>query len=139
MTTFRRKQIGRASLGFAIVGIIWTTLFFHNSPLPAVFAVLGIAAMGMAFSSLTVEVDSQEVRWWFARRFWSFRIDRSEIVSAAPVRQGMWRGWGIRWVRGGWLFNVSGMEAVEIKLKSGRRVLIGTDRPAEMVRALALA
>jgi hypothetical protein len=133
MTTFRRKQIGRASLGFAIIAIIWTTIVLSHSPLPALFITTGTAAMGFVFSSLTVEIDNREVRWWFAR------IARSDIVSAIEVRPGLWRGWGIRWVRGGWLYNVSGYEAVEIRLRNGRRVLIGTDRPAEMVRALALA
>jgi len=38
-------------------------------------------------------------------------------------------GWGIRWTGSGWLFNVSGLDAVELSLKSGRRFRIGTDDP----------
>lgn len=139
MTTFRRKQIGRASLGFAIFFIIWTAVFLHHSPFPAMATMIATAAAGFAFSSLTVEVDSRELRWWFAPKLWRGRIKRSDIVSAMPVTNSWWRGWGIRWVRGGWLYNVSGFEAVEIRLKNGRRVLIGTDRPAELALALVAA
>jgi hypothetical protein len=139
MTTFKRKQIGRASLGIAIFFIIWTAAFLNHSPLVALATMSVTALAGFTFSSMTVEVDAHEVRWWFAPKLLKGRIDRSEVVAATPVSNRWWRGWGIRYVRGGWLFNVSGLEAVELRLRNGRRVLIGTDRPAEMVRALAIA
>jgi len=139
MTTFRRRQIGRASLGFAICTIIWTAIIFSHSALPAIFIMTGTTIMGFVFSSLTVEVDNQELRWWFAPKMTSKRVKRADIVSVATVRNEWWRGWGIRWVRHGWLYNVSGRDAVEITLRNGRRVLIGTDRPAELALALAPA
>lgn len=139
MTTFRRKQIGRASLGFAIFAIIWTTIILSHSPLPALFIILGSGVMGFVFSSMTVEVDDFELRFWFAPRFLGRHISRADIVSATPVRQGWWRGWGVRCIRGGWLYNVSGLEAVEIHLRNGRRVLLGTDRPHELAHALMRA
>jgi hypothetical protein len=139
MTTFRRKQIGRASLSIAIFLIIWTAVFLSHSPLAALATMILTALIGFTFSSMTVEIDAREVRWWFAPRIIRGRIDRKDVVSAQPVSSGWWRGWGIRYVQGGWLFNVSGLQAVELRLRNGRRVLIGTDRPKEMVRALAAA
>jgi hypothetical protein len=101
--------------------------------------ILGTAIMGFVFSSLTVEVDDFELRWWFAPKLYQHRIQRADIVSARPVSSRAWRGWGIRMIKGGWGYTVSGLSAVEVHLKNGRRVLIGTDRPEELARALMAA
>ena len=65
-------------------------------------------------------------------------VGATEIVGAEPVRNEWHYGWGIRFTAFGWLFNVSGLDAVELALDSGKRVRIGTDEPrrlAEAVRA----
>jgi len=54
------------------------------------------------------------------------------------VRNQWWWGWGIRLIPGGWLYNVSGLDAVELKMKNGRIFRIGTDeaqRLAEFIQA----
>lgn len=45
-------------------------------------------------------------------------------------------GWGIRLPPHGWLFNVSGLDAVEIELAFGRTFRVGTDRPGELAEAI---
>ncbi len=40
---------------------------------------------------------------------------------------------------GRWLFNVSGRDAVELKMKSGRTYRIGTDRPDALEAAVRAA
>ncbi len=45
-------------------------------------------------------------------------------------------GWGIRWTPNGWLYNVSGFYAVEIKMKTGKKYRIGTDAPNELEKAI---
>ena len=68
------------------------------------------------FHSLTVVVTAEEVRI----RFGSGPIRKSFPVPAIrdsrPVRNHWYNGWGIRWIPGGWLFNVSGLSAVELTL-----------------------
>ena len=39
----------------------------------------------------------------------------------------------------GWLYNVSGYEAVEIALASGKRLRLGTDEPHRLAQALRAA
>jgi hypothetical protein len=54
------------------------------------------------------------------------------------VKNQWWWGWGIRLIPGGWLYNVSGLDAVELKMKNGRVYRIGTDEPrklAEFIQA----
>jgi len=36
----------------------------------------------------------------------------------------------------GWLYNVSGLDAVEVTTKSGKKYRIGTDVPAELEQAI---
>jgi hypothetical protein len=46
-------------------------------------------------------------------------------------------GWGIRITTRGMLYNVSGRDAVEIRLDDGRRFRLGTDDPNGLVAALS--
>ena len=51
--------------------------------------------------------------------------------------QNTWyHGWGIHWVGSGWVYNVSGWEAVEIVMRNGRRHRIGTDDPNGLAQAI---
>jgi len=45
-------------------------------------------------------------------------------------------GWGIRCGWKGWAYNVSGNEGVQLVFRDGRRVLIGSARPAELDTAI---
>jgi hypothetical protein len=47
-----------------------------------------------------------------------------------------WYGWGIRRGPGFRLYNVSGLDAVELRLKSGEVRRIGTDDPLALAAAL---
>ena len=70
------------------------------------------------------------------------RIAFSEMESAAavsyrPVRD--FGGWGIRYGPRGKAFNVKGDRGVEIDLKDGNRILIGSQRAEELAMAIGAA
>jgi len=88
------------------------------------------------FSSLTVEVDEKELRWHFGPGLWAYRIARAEVESVAAVRNHWLNGFGIRMRPGYRLYNVSGLDAVELRLKSGGVRRIGTDDPEALANAL---
>ena len=44
--------------------------------------------------------------------------------------------WGVRWTPGGWLWNISGLDGVELALVSGRRFRIGTDEAEQLAAAI---
>ena len=48
-------------------------------------------------------------------------------------------GWGIRKVVGGWMFNVAGLDAVELGLSKGGLFRIGTDEPDQLLEAITQA
>ena len=93
------------------------------------------------FNSLTVVVDSQDFCFWFGPGFWRKRFLLAEIESVCEVKITWLHGWGIRYFvagdgRRGWLYNVSGFDAVEIKMKNGKYYRIGTDDPSGLAQAV---
>ncbi len=104
----------------------------------AVIPLAALIVLAVAFSSLTVEVNGEELRWYFGPGLWTYRIPIEEIETVAVVRNHLWNGFGIRMRPGFRLYNVSGFDAVELRLKSGDIRRIGTDEPQALSAALKL-
>jgi hypothetical protein len=76
------------------------------------------------------------------RPFVNRRIPIEQIVYVEPRVYGALReygGWGIRGFGGRVAYNVSGNAGVELTLADGRRVLIGSQRPAELAEAIYIS
>jgi hypothetical protein len=91
------------------------------------------------FYSLTVEIREGVLECRFGVGLIGRRIPISEIRDARAVRNRWWYGWGIRLTPRGWLWNVSGLDAVELDLAGERRFRIGTDQPRELAEAIRAA
>jgi hypothetical protein len=102
-------------------------------PVAVLIVLLAVAAM---FSSLTVEVSENELRWYFGPGFWTYRLALSDIETVAVVRNHWWNGFGIRMAAGFRLYNVSGLDAVELRQRSNDICRIGTDDPQGLAAAL---
>ncbi|HTL74432.1 MAG TPA: hypothetical protein VL863_14110 [bacterium] len=96
--------------------------------------ILGVCAW--LFSSLTIEITDRELRWRFGPGMIRKRVSLAEITAAEQVKINFLEGWGIHWTRYGWLYNVSGFDAVVITLRSGKRFALGTDEPQALVARL---
>jgi hypothetical protein len=57
------------------------------------------------------------------------RVGLVQIVGCEPVRIRWWYGWGIHLTPYGWIYNVSGFDAVAITLRDGGKFAFGTDDP----------
>ncbi len=108
------------------------------SPLIVLVAFL-IALVGIIFSSLTVVLNEKELTWFFGPGLWTYRLPLENIVSVETVRNRWWYGWGIRYTPHGWLYNVAGLEAIEILRKDGKKRRIGTDQPSQLAEAIKKA
>ena len=95
-----------------------------------------LAATGWAFSSLTVEVTPTRLIWFFGPGLLRKSIEREAIMGVTPVRNPWWYGWGNHLTPRGWLYNVGGLDAVELTLNNGRTLRIGSDEAAALARAL---
>jgi hypothetical protein len=96
----------------------------------------GFAILAWLFSSLTVEVTESEFLWRFGPGLWRYRIARAEIDSVRIVRNAWWNGFGVRMRPGFRLYNVEGLDAVELRLKTGDVCRVGSDDPSGLAAAL---
>jgi hypothetical protein len=103
---------------------------------PALIILIVMIVMASLFSSLTIEVAGNESRWYFGLGLISYRLGLDEIRDVAIVRNHWWNGWGIRMRPGFRLYNVSGLDAVELRLTSNDIRRIGTDDPEGLVKVL---
>lgn len=96
-----------------------------------------LSLVGIAlFHSLTVAINAGFLRFHFGIGLIRKRIPLDQIVDAKPVRNTARHGWGIHRTADGWVYNVSGWEAVEITLADGKRLRLGTDQPNQLARKL---
>lgn len=100
----------------------------------ALMGVLGAAAA--SFRSLTVEIDSRDLKLFFGDGIIKRSFSLADIESASPMRTTPLMGWGIHWTGRGWLYNVYGLDAVDLKLKNGKHAFIGTDEPQQLANAI---
>lgn len=91
------------------------------------------------FGSLTVAVDHQQLSVALGSGLIDRRIAISEVEGCRPVRNSRWYGRGIRLTPRGWLWNVSGFDAVELTYQSGRHFRVGTDEPELLCEAVNAA
>lgn len=88
----------------------------------------------------TVYPDRIEIRMppFVRRELPASTIAGAEARTYRPVRE--YGGWGVRWSLHGLnanrAYNVSGDQGVQLVLTNGDRVLIGTQRPAELEAAI---
>lgn len=97
---------------------------------------VGFLILGWLFSSLTVDVGTSELRWYFGPGMWRYRVARDDIADVRVVRNSWLQGFGIRMRPGFRLYNVSGLDAVELRLKSGEIRRVGTDEAQQLANAL---
>ena len=135
---YRRSQTGGVVIISLAVGILITiVLGFSIGWNPAMtFAIITLIACVAMFYSLTIEIDSVQLRCFFGPGLIRRRLLLSDISNAIPVRNHWYYGWGIRLIPSGWMFNVSGLDAVELQLRNGKRFRIGTDKPNEVVEEI---
>lgn len=141
--TYRHTQPGivmRMIFGISVFTcLVFAAAYGGKDPkaLWALLAVAGTSAFaGLLFHSLTVCVSREAIRLHFGigliRK--SFAVD--DIRSVQAVRSHWYNGWGIRLIRNGWLYNISGFDAVEIVMRNGKVYRIGTDEPRRLLGAI---
>ena len=134
---YKHTQIGRIILVIATPVLL--ILAFWAAIYPILSMIITIAALVILlglFSALTVTCDGEKLSFYFGPGIIRKTIKYSDILSIEKVRNRWYFGWGVRWYGRGWLYNVSGLDAVEISLKSGSQLRIGSDEPEKLVSFL---
>ncbi len=139
---------GMATVAFGL----WTQLVdgkpWGDKPMDdqnlVIFSVVMVTAMGALLlvffnAMLEVQVDKNSVSYRFFPQIRQWRrLEREAIQRVEPVDFFL-RGYGVkRDLRGNRIVAVKGTKAVKVILLDGKELVIGTQRPAELLAALKM-
>ncbi|HSP90804.1 MAG TPA: hypothetical protein VLN08_07855 [Vicinamibacterales bacterium] len=136
-TRYRHTQVGSATVAVMVivcVAALWGAVGTAH-PAATSVAVLSGALVAL-FSTLTVIVRDQAVIVFFGPGLIRRRIPLHRIRGVRTVRSPWYYGWGIRLTPSGWMWNVSGLDGVEIEFDDGHRFRIGSDEPGKLAEVL---
>jgi len=140
MISYKFTQKGTFSIIILLISIIFCLLMWvfigPSELLPSLilgFVVLVLLFFLLSFYKLTVEVNEKYLSFRMGIGLFRKKFPLSEISGCRAVKNPLWWGIGIRLTPGGWLYNVSGRNAIELKFNSGRgSIRIGADNPEEL-------
>jgi hypothetical protein len=134
---YRHRQIGWVIIGVAVAPlVVMTTIALAAETSILLLPIVPVAAILSLFATLTVEVTDAAVEVRFGPGWIRRRIPLGSIASVAAVTNSWARGWGLRMIPGGRLYNVSGFRAIQLTLADGQIVQVGTDDPEGLESAL---
>ena len=141
---YEHTQRGTALIALLGISIVTSSLLLVVVPreegrATVVLVILLLVATAIAFSSLTIRVGEGRLSWRFGPGPIRKSVPLEEIVEAEPGRAPVWAGLGIHWTSQGWVYNVSGLDVVRVRLASGKQFLLGTDEPARLAAAIERA
>ena len=143
---YRHTQVGWTLIVLVVAVVLAElTLVAFSTPrstlaLALAGALVAVVAVMLAlFSTLTVVVDDRTVSLSFG--FGSLRREvlLADVTTARKVRNHWYAGWGVRIIPRGRLYNVGGLDAVELEMDNGRVVRVGTDQPDALLAAVKAA
>ena len=138
---YKHTQIGYLMIIALVIPLLILffamTLVEFNKIQPIIFFIL-LTALAL-FYSLTVEIDETILIVKFGFGIINKKFILKDIESCHAVKNHWYYGWGIRITPHGWLYNISGLSAIEIKIKNGKTYRIGTDEPKNLERAITQA
>lgn len=136
------KPYQHAQLGYFmwVVSLIMVSVcasfLFLMPPFAMMITLAAMLIPAVLFFSLNIKVSEESVSWYFGPRFWRKSLLIDDIASCEVVTNNAFMGWGIRLLNDGWMYNVSGLLAVEIRLKSGSAIRLGSDEPNYLKEAI---
>jgi protein-S-isoprenylcysteine O-methyltransferase Ste14 len=135
---YEHRQFGWLMAAIGAVIAIALLVMHAQGPLPAAVWLVPLIVLVLAalLGSLRVTVDRKAVRWHFGPGIWRKHVALAQISDVEVTRTRFWNGWGIRLTPRGWLYNVAGLDAVMIRTRDGKAVLIGSDEPRRLKAAI---
>jgi hypothetical protein len=110
---------------------------FGSKPMPdigmVIFALFMFGFIAMFyFITLKTEIDQNEIRIHFFP-FFKKQIRWQDIKNAEVIKYGFVGGWGIRLgTKYGPVYNIKGKIGLALELKTGKKLLIGTQKEDEL-------
>ena len=99
---------------------------------------IALLAIVLLFSRLEVTVSDGRIVAAFGFGRPHREIELADVTDVHQLRNTWIQGWGIRKITNGWMYNVWGLDAVEVELASGDVFRIGTNDPENLLAVIAL-
>ncbi|MGE5558827.1 MAG: hypothetical protein ACM3WV_09465 [Bacillota bacterium] len=126
-------------IGWTIIIVLGLVLFLTYGGMirrGTVWIWFAVLAAGVLMSALTVGVDEKYIRLRFGPGLIRRTFKLESIESCRPVKNWWFAASvGIHFGSGS-LYNVHGPHAVELTMKSGRKIYVGTDEPEKLAEAI---
>ncbi len=123
--------VGAAAI---LAGVLW---IWDGELVNGVTCIILLALMPF-FYRLQVTGDETGLGVRFGIGLIKTNFQWQDIEACRPVRNKWYFGWGIRKIDRGWMYNISGLDAVEISMNNGRVYRIGTDEPERLCNAIQM-
>jgi len=136
VTRYEHTQIGHVIIWSLLAIILIATGGFtgHHAP-PIIISIILLVCL-ILFYRLKITIEDDILCASFGPGLIRKKVRLADIVECDPIRIRWWYGWGIHMTPFGWLYNVSGFNAVAITLRDGRKIAFGTDDPDGLVGAI---
>lgn len=100
----------------------------------AIFIVLAVIVL---LRNLTATVDEDKIGVRFGPGLFRKKFEINQIESSRCVKIWPFLEWGISFYpKRGWVYSVSGLDAVEITMKNGKKYRIGSNQPVKLIQAI---
>ena len=139
MTRYEHTQISHVIIWSLLAIILIASGGLIRSPFhrePSVIVSIILLVCLVLFYRLRITIENETLWASFGPGIIRKRVRLAEIVGCEPIRIRWWYGWGIHLTPCGWLYNVSGFDAVAITLRDGRKFALGTDDSGGLVVAI---
>lgn len=139
---YRHTQIGTVTVVSVAAAVVLCAVLAVCAPETRPIALTAGAVLALTiplFGWLTVTVDARELAFRFGVGLVRRRYPIPDVRGCEVVRNPWTYGWGIHLTPRGWLYNVSGLGAVEVRLSGGKTFRLGSDEPEALCLALRRA
>jgi hypothetical protein len=139
VTRYEHTQIGHVIIWSLLTIILIASGGLIGSPFhreaPVIVSIILLVCL-VLFYKLRITIEDETLRASFGPGIIRKRVRLVEVVGCERIRIRWWYGWGIHLTPYGWLYNVSGFDAVAITLRNSRNFALGTDDPHGLVEAI---
>jgi hypothetical protein len=97
-----------------------------------------ILLIGFLFGGLNTRLTSDSLDLTFGIGLIKKSISLTNIESFERVKNKWWYGFGIRLTPHGWMWNMKGLNAIELTYTTGKKFRIGTTNPEGLLAALGI-
>lgn len=100
--------------------------------------IIFLAIILFAVLRMKTTITQQNIQLTYFPFVWK-TINLADIEAMKVINYGFVGGWGIRlWTSYGTVYNVRGNKGLHIKLKNGKQLVIGTQKPQELENLVEL-